>query len=337
MKNFTCAYDVPSIPQLLEEAQFMKENPLAFAGAGKSLTLGLVFMNPSLRTRLSTIKAAQLLGMNTLMVNAQTEGWSLDFSDQPMNHTTVEHIHEAAAVMGEYCDILGVRCFPTLTHRDQDDREHVLLQWMKYARMNDAAGQGNRPLLSLESSTRHPLQSLADMLTIKQLFPDRKPKVVLTWAPHVKPVPHAVANSFCEWMKFMDADFTVACPDAVRLNEEFTYQAQVTSDQASALKDADIVMVKSWCSYEEYGKFHNDPSWMLTAEKLKASNNAKVMHCLPVRRDVELSSALLESKHSVVIQQAGNRVPAAQAVLHNLISSNCRKSNQLSVLTEANS
>lgn len=315
MKNFTCAFDVPSVQDLITTAQFLKENPHAFPDAGKNLTLGLLFMNPSLRTRLSTLKAAQLLGMHTLIVNAQTEGWSLDFSNEPMNHATVEHVREAAAVMGEYCDILGVRSFPTLTDRDADDREHVLLQWMKYSK---------RPLLSLESSTRHPLQSLADMMTIQQLVPLRKPKVVLTWAPHVKPVPHAVANSFCEWMKFMDAEFVVACPDEVRLNEEFTTQAQVTNDQASALCDADIVMVKSWCSYEEYGQLHRNEDWLLTPEKLGATASAKVMHCLPVRRDVELSSAILESPSSAVIQQASNRVAAAQAVLYELIRSNCK-------------
>lgn len=325
MKNFTCAYDVPNIQDLITTAQFLKENPHAFAEAGKNLTLGLLFMNPSLRTRLSTLKAAQLLGMNTLTVNAQTEGWALDFSNEPMNHTTVEHIHEAAGVLGEYCDILGVRSFPSLTDRDADDREKLLLQWMKYS---------NRPLLSLESSTRHPLQSLADMMTIQQLVPNRKPKVVLTWAPHVKPVPHAVANSFCEWMKFMDAEFVVACPDEVRLNEEFTTQAQITNIQNAALKDADIVMVKSWCSYEEYGKLHHAPDWFLTPDKLKQSNNAKVLHCLPVRRDVELSSEILESSSSIVIQQAANRVPAAQAVLYNLIRQNCRIKSDVSILNE---
>lgn len=312
MKNFTCAYDVPSISELLETAQFLKENPHAFSETGKNLTLGLLFMNPSLRTRLSTLKAAQLLGMQTLTVNAQTEGWALDFSSDPMNHTTVEHIHEAAGVMGEYCDILGVRSFPSLKNKDEDDRERILLQWMKYS---------TRPLLSLESSTRHPLQSLADMLTIKQLVPDRKPKVVLTWASHVRPVPHAVANSFCEWMKFMNADFTVACPRRMQLNEEFSNEAIVTNDQQKALRDADIVYVKSWCSYEEYGQLHQDHSWLLTPEKLKVTNHAKVMHCLPVRRDVELSSSILESESSVVLQQAANRVPAAQAVLLGMIRS----------------
>lgn len=314
MKNFTCAYDVPNIQHLITTAQFLKENPHAFPEAGKHLTLGLLFMNPSLRTRLSTLKAAQLLGMNTLTVNTQTEGWALDFSNDPMNHTTVEHIHEAAGVLGEYCDILGVRSFPSLTDRDADDREKLLLQWMKYS---------GRPLLSLESATRHPLQSLADMMTIQQLVPNRKPKVVLTWAPHVKPVPHAVANSFCEWMKFMDAEFVVACPDEVRLNEEFTCEANVTNDQNAALKDADIVMVKSWCSYKDYGKIHQAQNWLLTPDKLKQGNDTKVMHCLPVRRDVELSSAILESNSSVVIQQAANRVPAAQAVLYDLIKTNC--------------
>lgn len=316
MKNFTCAYDVPSIPDLLDAAQFLKENPHAFADAGKGLTLGLLFMNPSLRTRLSTVKAAQLIGLNTLSVNAATEGWALDFSTGPMNHTTVEHIREAAAVMGEYCDILGVRSFPSLTDKNADDREHVLLQWMKYSQ---------KPVMSLESATRHPLQSLADLLTIRQLVPNRKPKVVLTWAPHVKPVPHAVANSFCEWMKFAEADFTVACPHAVKLSDEFTQGATVTNNQQEALESADIVYVKSWASYQEYGKLLRDSSWLLTKEKLAATNNAKVMHCLPVRRDVELGSDILESSTSAVIQQAANRVPAAQAVLLSLIRKNYPK------------
>lgn len=313
MKNFTSAFDVASVPTLIEQALWLKKNPHAFYDAGKNKTLGLLFMNPSLRTRLSTIKAAQLIGLNTLTVNAQTEGWALDFSNQPMNHTTVEHINEAAGVLGEYCDIIGVRSFPSLTNKVADDRETVMLQWMK---------KSNRPILSMESATRHPLQSLADMMTIKEMFPNKKPKVVLMWAPHVKPVPQVVANSFCEWIQFMDIDFHIACPDAVRLNEEFTSHATVTSDQQSALEDADIVYVKSWCSYEEYGLLHSDPSWMLNKSKLVQTNNAKIMHCLPVRRDVELSSDILESQHSFVMQQAANRVPAAQAALLGLLNTN---------------
>jgi N-succinyl-L-ornithine transcarbamylase len=315
MKHFTSAFDVQSVRELIKLALHLKKQPHAFADAGKHLTLGTVFMNPSLRTRLSTAKAAQLLGMNLLSVNAQAESWTLDFSNDPMNHTTVENIREAAAVLGEYCDILGVRSFPTLTDKYRDDSERDIIQWMNISK---------KPFISLESATRHPLQSLADMVTIQELFPQRKPKVVLMWAPHVKPVPHAVANSFAEWMYFMNADFTIACPDEVRLNEEFTSHATVINDQNAALRDADIVYVKSWASYDEYGKLHNAPDWFLTAQKLKQTADAKVMHCLPVRRDVELSSEILDSPSSAVIRQAANRVPAAQAVLLQLIRDNYR-------------
>ncbi len=313
MKNFTCAFDVDNVSQLIDQALWLKKNPHAFSKAGNNLTLGLLFMNPSLRTRLSTLKAAQLIGLNTLSVNAQTEGWMLDFSNDPMNHTTVEHINEAAGVLGEYCDIIGVRSFPSLINKSQDDRETILLQWMK---------KSKRPLLSMESATRHPLQSLADMMTIRELFPVKKPKVVLTWAPHVKPVPQVVANSFCEWIQFMDVDFHIACPDEVRLNEEFTSHATMTNNQQHAVQGADIVYVKSWCSYEQYGQFHSDNSWLLTKNKLANTNNAHVMHCLPVRRDVELSAEILDCAQSVVLQQAANRVPAAQAALLNLIHAN---------------
>lgn len=325
MKHFTSAYDVQSIRDLIRLALYLKKNPNAFSDAGKNLTLGTVFMNPSLRTRLSTSKAAQLLGMNLLSINAQSEGWALDFSDAPMNHTTVENIREAAAVMGEYCDILGVRSFPTLNDKHRDDTEQDIIQWMNISK---------KPLISLESATRHPLQSLADMMTLQELFPNKKPKVVLMWAPHVKPVPQAVANSFAEWMYFMNADFTVACPDEVRLNEEFTAHATITSNQMDALKDADIVYVKSWASYNEYGKLHHNADWLLNADKFQINSEVKVMHCLPVRRDVELGASILDSSNSVVIQQASNRVPAAQAVLLKMIRDNYRNEINLSVSDE---
>lgn len=314
MKHFTCAFDVPNIASLVEEAIQLKKDPHAFSSLGKNKTLGLVFMNPSLRTRLSTQKAAQLLGMNILSVNATTEGWALEFSDSPMNTTTVEHIREAAAVLGEYCDVVGVRSFPSLADRDKDDSEHVIIQWMRYC---------NKPFISLESSTRHPLQSLADLVTIETLKKRARPKVVLTWAPHVKPVPQAVANSFAEWMKFYDAEFVVACPEGMELNPEFTSEAKVLNSQDEALQGADFVYVKSWASWKDYGKlFTSGNGWLLTHEKLKVTNDAKVMHCLPVRRDVELPAGILESDSSIVVQQAGNRVFAAQAVLKNLLESN---------------
>ncbi|GAB4133555.1 MAG: acetylornithine carbamoyltransferase [Bacteroidia bacterium] len=311
MKYFTSAYDVSSVEQLINEGLFLKNNPYAFSELGANKTLGLVFMNPSLRTRLSTLKAAQLLGMNTLNVNAQTESWALELNDVPMNGTTVEHIKEAAAVMGEYADIIGVRSFPSMKDRALDDSEKVFLDWIKYS---------GKPAISLESATRHPLQSLADMMTIKELFPDRKPKVVLLWAPHVKPVPQAVANSFCEWMKHISADFTVACPDEARLSDEFISGIEITNNKKDALKDADIIYVKSWCSYKNYGQLvQPDENWTLTLDDLKITNNTKVMHCLPVRRDIELASEILDSNHSVVIRQASNRVPAAQAVLKRML------------------
>ncbi len=314
MKYFTTAYDTPDVLQLIQDAISLKENPNKFSEIGKNLTLGLVFMNPSLRTRLSTQKASQLLGMNSLLVNTSTDGWTLEFGDSPMNGTTVEHIKEAAGVMGEYCDIIGVRSFPGLTDREKDEREEILLQWMKHS---------GKPILSLESATRHPLQSLSDMMTIIENSKKKKPKVVLTWAPHVKAVPHAVANSFSEWMKFMDAEFVIACPDEVRLNEEYTTHATITNKQDEALEGADFVYVKSWAEWNNYGKyFSSNENWLLNQKKLSLTNDAKIMHCLPVRRDVEIQSEILESKNSLVMQQAGNRVYAAQTVLKKMIESN---------------
>ena len=314
MKHFTCAFDVKDIPSLIEKALAFKNNPALHSEKGKGKTLGLVFMNPSLRTRLSTQKAAQLLGMNTLSINAASEGWALEFNDVAMNGTTVEHIREAAAVLGEYCDIIGVRSFPSLNDKLKDDREDLLLQWMRLS---------GKPILSLESATRHPLQSLADLVTIESLKKTKRPKVVLSWAPHVKPVPQAVANSFAEWMQFSDAEFVVASPEGMELNPEFTHHAAVTNNQQEALDGADFVYVKSWASWKDYGQFYSGgKDWLLNENKLKLTNDAKIMHCLPVRRDVELASSILDSEHSIVIQQAANRVCAAQAVLDQLIETN---------------
>lgn len=314
MKYFTTAFDVPDVPELIREAIDLKNNPHQFSSIGKNLTLGLVFMNPSLRTRLSTQKAAQLLGLNTLIVNAATDGWTLEFGNSPMNGTSVEHIKEAAGVMGEYCDIIGVRSFPGLTDRLKDEREEILLQWMKYS---------GKPIISLESATRHPLQSLSDMTCIVENQKKKKPKVVLTWAPHVKAVPHAVANSFSEWMKFMDAEFVIACPDEVRLNEEYTSHATITNKQNEALEGADFVYVKSWAEWKNYGNyFSTNEDWLLNSSKISLTNHAKIMHCLPVRRDVEIQSAILESANCIVMQQAHNRVYAAQAVLKKMIGTN---------------
>lgn len=312
--NFTSVSDISDLPALLAEAQMLKNNPLGFQHLGKNKTLGLVFMNPSLRTRLSTQRAAQNLGMNVMAVNADKDNWAIEFQDGAvMNGTTVEHIRDAAPVLGAYCDIIGVRCFAGLQDKAADSREHIMHQFMRLA---------GKPYLSLESATLHPLQSLADCLTIMEHQPKPRPKVVLSWAPHIKPIPHAVANSFSEWMNRMDVDFTVACPEGYELDARFTGNATIEHNQQKALEGADFVYVKNWSSYAEYGKvLHQDPAWMLTERHLASTNQAKIMHCLPVRRNVELSDEILDGPHSLVLKQAENRIFAAQAVLKRMLES----------------
>ncbi|WP_299757214.1 acetylornithine carbamoyltransferase [uncultured Pontibacter sp.] len=313
MKKYTSVHDVADLNQLVEEAQHLKENPYKYKTLGENKTLGLIFLNPSLRTRLSTQKAGQNLGMNVIVMNLDKEGWALETQEGAiMNGTTVEHIKEAAAVMGEYCDIIGIRSFPKLQNREEDYSEELLQQFIKYSK---------KPIVSLESATRHPLQSLADLLTIKEnAVAGKRPKVVLSWAPHIKPIPQCVANSFAEWMAYADVDLVITHPQGYELANEFTQNANVTTNQQEALQDADFVYVKNWSSYTDYGKVLTDgEGWMLTNEKLQVTNNAKVMHCLPVRRNVELSDEILDGPNSLVLQQANNRTYAAQAVLKRML------------------
>jgi N-succinyl-L-ornithine transcarbamylase len=308
MKLFTSVNDVEDINKLVSEAISLKKNPFAHEQLGKHKTLGLIFLNPSLRTRLSTQKAALNLGMQVMVMNLDKEGWALETQDGViMNGNTVEHIREAAGVMGEYCDIIGFRSFPGLVNRDEDYSEGVFNKFVKFCGV---------PVVSLESATRHPLQSLADLITIEELKKIAKPKVVLTWAPHVKPLPQAVANSFAEWMNKTDYDFVITHPEGYDLAPEFVGKASVTNNQDEALAGADFVYVKNWSSYHDYGKIITDgEGWMMTNEKLKLTNNAGVMHCLPVRRGLELSHEILDGPNSLVLNQANNRVWAAQAVL----------------------
>lgn len=317
MKYFTSVKDVADVNALVNEALSLKKNPFAFSNLGKNKTLGLIFLNPSLRTRLSTQKAALNLGMNVIVMNMDKEGWALETQEGVvMNGTTVEHIKEAAAVMGEYCDILGIRSFPGLQDKELDYSEDIFKKFIKYSQV---------PMVSLESATLHPLQSLADLVTIKENTPSsiKRPKVVLTWAPHVKALPQAVPNSFSEWMCKADVDFVIAHPEGYNLHTDFTQGATVTNNQEDALKGADFIYVKNWSSYNDYGKvLSTDPSWMLTNKKLEITNDAKVMHCLPVRRNVELSDEILDGPNSLVIKEAGNRVFAAQAVLKKLLENN---------------
>jgi N-succinyl-L-ornithine transcarbamylase len=315
MKNFISVNDVSDINGLVAKALDFKANPLTNQTLGQNKRIGLLFLNPSMRTRLSTQIAAENLGMKVIVFNVGQDGWALEFEDEAiMSGNTVEHVKDAAPIMGKYFDVLGIRTFPSLQNKVDDYSELYINQFIKYAGI---------PVLSLESATLHPLQSLTDIITIRETFKEkRKPKIVLTWAPHVKALPQCVANSFSQWVNaWGESDFVITHPEDYELDEKFTKGATIELDQQKALKDADFVYVKNWSTYTDYGRIYcNDPSWMLTNEKLKLTNNAKVMHCLPVRRNVELSDEILDGPNSVVTQQASNRVWAAQTVLHELLS-----------------
>lgn len=327
MKQFISVHDVKDINALVQKALDYKADPFKDKSIGTNKRIGCLFLNPSMRTRLSTQIAAQNLGMEAIVFNVGADGWALEFEEGAvMNGTTVEHVKDAAPIMGKYFDILAIRTFPSLKDREEDYSEQYIRQFIKYAGI---------PIVSLESATLHPLQSLTDVITIKETWQplslppshegvsSKRPKVVLTWAPHVKPLPQCVANSFAQWITaWGEADFVVTHPEGYSLNEQFTKGAAITPYQDDALKDADYVYVKNWSSYKDYGQILcRDNSWMLTAEKLALTNSAKVMHCLPVRRNVELSDEILDGPNSIITQEAGNRVWAAQAVLSEILSS----------------
>lgn len=303
---------------LVSQARSYKENPRRRCSLGMGKRMGLLFLNPSLRTRLSTQIAASNLGMETIVFNVDKEGWKMEFADGvTMNGDTVEHIRDAAPVLGRYFDIIGIRTFPGLLSREADYSEQLITDLQKYAGV---------PVVSLESATLHPLQSLADIVTMEEYVAasrmQHRPKVVLTWAPHVKPLPQCVANSFAQWVNaWGKADFVIAHPEGYDLAPQFVQNAAVVHNQDEALKDADFVYVKNWSSYTHYGQMpaSGSANWMLTPEKLVPTRNARVMHCLPVRRNVELSEAVLDGPHSLVTEQAANRVCAAQAVLAALL------------------
>ncbi len=320
MKQFISVDDVPDIDGLVQKALAYKSQPLIDKALGANKRIGCLFLNPSMRTRLSTQIAAHNLGMESIVFNVGSEGWALEFEEEAiMSGNTVEHVKDAAPIFGKYFDILAIRTFPSLKNREDDYSELYIKQFIKYAGI---------PVISLESATLHPLQSLTDVITITENYPQlaggRKPKIVLTWAPHVKPLPQCVANSFSQWMTaWGKADFVITHPEDYELSEQFTKGATITTNQDEALRDADFVYVKNWSTFNDYGRIYsNDPDWMLTQEKLAATNNAKVMHCLPVRRNVELSDEVLDGPNSLVTQEAGNRVWAAQAVLSTILQSN---------------
>jgi N-succinyl-L-ornithine transcarbamylase len=311
MKRFISVDDVPDIPALLQSALNLKKDPHGASALGRNKTLAMLFFNPSLRTRLSTEKAALNLGMHVISMNAD-QGWNLEFEDGAiMNGTSAEHIREAAAVISQYADIIGVRSFPLLKDREKDYADQVINSFCRYA---------SAPVISLESAIRHPLQSLTDLLTIEELKTHPRPKVVLSWAPHPRNLPQAVPNSFVEWMLRADVDLVITHPKGYELSESFTQNAQVEYNQDKAFEGADFIYAKNWSSYNLYGQnLSQDASWRITPDKMAITNNARFMHCLPVRRNVIVDDAVLDGPQSAVIQQAGNRTFAAMAVLKSIL------------------
>lgn len=309
MKHYLSIQDIDTLPAWVDEAQQLKKDPTAHKHLGGGKTICLLFFNNSLRTRLSTQKAALNLGMDVLVMNFGSEGWQLEFGDGVvMDQGKSEHIKEAAQVVSQFCDIVAIRAFASLADKEKDEAEIILNGFMKYASI---------PVVNMESSVGHPLQALADAITLEEHRIKSRPKVVLSWAPHPKALPHAVANSFVEMMALQEADFVITHPKGYELNPAITQGIPIEYDQKKALHNADFVYVKNWSSYTEYGKIlSQDPEWMMTSKKL---GDAKFMHCLPVRRNVVVEDAVLDGAQSLVIQQANNRTYAAQLVLKKIL------------------
>ena len=311
MKNFISVMDAGNPNQLAMAATEIKKTPFGNSSIGRNKVLGLIFFNSSLRTRMSTTRAAYNLGMKVMTLNVSSDVWQLEMEDGVvMDQGNAEHVKEAIPVMSSYCDVLAVRSFPMFVDREQDYREELIGSFVRLA---------NCPIINLESATLHPLQSLADLMTIRENQKSKKPKVVLTWAPHIKPLPQSVSNSFSQWMVAADVNLTIAHPEGMELNSQFSNGAYIETDQESALQDADFVYVKNWSSYNDHGKMRDAPNWMMTKAKLDLTNNAKLMHCLPVRRNVVIADCAMDSDHSIIQELAANRLWATQAVLTEIL------------------
>lgn len=314
MKKFTCVEDIGDLKAAIGEALEIKKNRFAHADLGKNRTAMLVFFNSSLRTRLSTQKAAMNLGMNVMVLDVNQGAWKLETErGVVMDGDKAEHILEAIPVMGSYCDIIGVRSFAGLKDRDADYEERVIEQFIKYS---------GRPVFSMEAATRHPLQSFADLITIEEHKTKERPKVVMSWAPHPNALPQAVPNSFAEWINATDYEFVITHPEGYELDPRFTGRARIEYDQRKALEGADFVYAKNWSAYagENYGKvLSRDRSWTIDAEKMALTDNAFFMHCLPVRRNMIVTDEVIESERSLVIPEAANREISAQVVIKRLL------------------
>tara|TARA_B100001094_G_C18189982_1_gene806469 strand:+ start:1265 stop:2212 length:948 start_codon:yes stop_codon:yes gene_type:complete len=312
MKHYLNLDAIPDLKSAIDEVIDLKKNPYAAQDLGRQKTLGMLFFNPSLRTRLSTQKAAQHLGLKTMIMNFSNEAWALEFEDgTKMNGLRSEHIKEAAAVVSQYCDIVAIRAFASLSNKEKDEEEQVLKCFARYSSI---------PVINMESATAHPLQALADAVTIKEQLFTKRPKIVMTWAPHPRALPHAVGNSFTKMVQKLDAEFVITQPKGYELNPKITKNIPLIYNQEKALEGADFVYAKNWCSYNDYGKIlRSDEEWMITAEKMKLTNGAKFMHCLPIRRNIVATDDVLDDSCSLVIEQANNRTYAAQWVLKKLI------------------
>ncbi len=310
--NYISIKNIDNLSEWVDAALKIKNKPLKNKKLGKNKTLGMLFFNPSLRTRLSTQKAALNLGMNVMVMNFTNEGWTLEFEDGAiMNKGASEHIKEAAEVISQYCDVIAIRAFAGLVDKEKDNAETVLAGFLKHATV---------PIVNMEGCTGHPLQALADAITMKEFKTPHRPKVVLSWAPHPRALPQAVANSFVEMMQLQEADFVITHPEGYELNPEITKDSKIEYDQNKAFENADFIYVKNWSNYNDYGKILNtDPNWTVTAEKMKLTNNGKFMHCLPVRRNVIVADEVIDSANSLVIEQANNRTYAAQLVLQKIL------------------
>ena len=312
MKNFININNVKDYQGLIKESIEIKNNPCSFKKIGINKTLGLIFFNSSLRTRLSTLKAAKMLGLETIVMNFNNEGWEIEFEEKTiMSKNSAEHVKEAAQVISQYCDIIGIRAFAELKNKNHDESEKIINSFVKY---------GSVPIINLESSCAHPLQALADAITIEEHKNKSNPKIVISWAPHPKSLPHAVANSFINMARMSNYDLVITNPIGYDLNPKITKGINVTHNQKEAFKNADFIYAKNWSSYNDYGKvLINNDKWTINKRKMEITNNAKFMHCLPVRRNVVVEDAVLDSNYSLAINQANNRTYAAQTILKKII------------------
>lgn len=312
MKKFTCVNDLDNLDDALKLAMELKKDPYKYQSLGKNKTMLLVFFNSSLRTRLSTQKAALNLGMNVIVFDLNAGGWKLETElGVVMDGDKPEHIREAVPVIGKYCDIIGVRSFARFENREDDYSEKILQQFIDYAGV---------PVVSMENATRHPLQSFADLITIEEHKTKKRPKVVLSWAPHPNALPQAVPNSFVEWMRETDYDFVVTNPEGYDLAPSFMGDVKIEHDQMKAFKDADFIYAKNWASYSDYGKvLSKDKSWTVSDRQMAVTNNAKFMHCLPVRRNMIVSDSVIDGPDSLVIPEAENRLFSAQTAIKLLL------------------